>query len=223
LVTLADVSANVGYADGPKVNTVSMGATGVLRQLECDVDDAGVVSDSVENLVDLIRSSSASQDVIIVAGGGSERVIERIRAALGTLDGADLGQFASRPITVGQVGACTVLGIAGPGASLLASLVLFVRPLLLHRMGAAERVVPAFAVRAGFELSRRPGHGQWLYARLEADLEAGPVARVFRTGSDDMLGAMIGAEGLVELPGDCSRVTPGDRVNYLPLDLLTAA
>ena len=204
-------------------NSASMGAIGVLRQLSCDVEDFGYLHESFATLADFIAHGEASQDVLIVMGGTAARAIELTRTALRSVGGTELGQFSTRPVTVGQVGTCTVLGISGPGASLLVSLVLFVRPLLLHRMGAVEQAVVHFPVRAGFEFSRRPGRREWLYARLEADPETGPVARVFRTGSGDILGAMIAADGLVELPDDCSRVAPGDRVNYLPLDLLIAA
>lgn len=204
-------------------NSASMGAIGVLRQLNCEVEDFGCSPESAERLAEFIARAEASQDVLIVVGGTSTQAIEPVRAALHAVGGNELGQFSTRPVTVGQVGACTVLGISGPGASMLVSLVLFVRPLLLRRMGAAEQAVVHFPVRAGFEFSRRPGRPEWLYARLEADPDSGPIARVFRTGSADRLGAMIAADGLVELPDDCSRVAPGDRVNYLPLDLLIAA
>ncbi len=199
---------------------------GLLRRLGCAVTDLGILRDERDSLSSALQAAAASHDVLLTSGGvsvGTADLVKEVIAELGTIEFWRLAVKPGKPVTLGQIGDCQVLGLPGNPVSVMVSFLLFARPLLLRRMGAALAEPLRVPVRADFHLRRKPGRREWLRARLRLDPDQGLLATVYPTASSGALSSLCWAEGLVELAEDCAGVAPGDGVQYLPFGELGVA
>ena len=192
---------------------------GLLRRLGCAVTDLGILRDERDSLLSALRDAAARHDVLLTSGGvsvGTADLIKEVIAELGTIEFWRLAVKPGKPVTLGRIGDCQVLGLPGNPVSVMVSFLLFARPVLLRRMGMASVEPLRVPARADFHLRRKPGRREWLRARLRLDPAQGLLATVYPTASSGALSSLVWAEGLVELAEDCAGIAPGDGVQYLP-------
>ena len=192
---------------------------GLLRQLSCAVTDLGILRDERDDVLPVLREAAATHDVLLTSGGvsvGTADVVKDAIAELGRIEFWRLAIKPGKPVTFGWIDHCMVLGLPGNPVSVAVAFLLFARPLLLKRMGAAPAEPPRLRATADFQFRRKPGRREWLRARLRLDSERNPVVGIYHTNSSGALSSLAWADGLVELPEDCAGVAPGDGVEYLP-------
>lgn len=192
---------------------------GFLQRLGCIVTDLGILRDDRATVRAAVQEAAATHDVLLTSGGvsvGVADVVKDVIAELGEIAFWRLAIKPGKPVTFGRIQDCLVLGLPGNPVSVMVTLLMFARPLLLKRMGA-EPVEPLrMRVTADFTFHCKPGRREWLRARLRFDGERGPLASIYRSNSSGALSSLSWADGLVELAEDCSGVAPGDPVDYLP-------
>ncbi len=192
---------------------------GLLRRLGCNVTDLGILCDEREVVLPALREAAATHDVLLTSGGVSVGIADLVKdviAELGKIEFWRLAIKPGKPVTFGWIDHCTVLGLPGNPVSVAVAFLLFARPLLLRRMGAAPAEPPRLRATANFQFRRKPGRREWLRARLRLDSERNQVVSIYHTNSSGALSSLAWADGLVELPEDCAGVALGDAVEYLP-------
>jgi molybdopterin molybdotransferase len=147
---------------------------------------------------------------------GTADWVKDVIAELGKIEFWRLAVKPGKPVTFGWIGHCVVLGLPGNPVSVAVAFLLFARPLLLKRMGAEPTEPLRLRATADFQFRRKPGRREWLRARLRYDPERKPVVSIYHTHSAGALSSLAWADGLVELPEDCTGVARGDTVEYLP-------
>lgn len=192
---------------------------GLLRRLGCAVTDLGILRDDRAILLPALQAAAATHDVLLTSGGvsvGTADLVKDIIAELGTIDLWRLAIKPGKPVAFGRIGNCMTIGLPGNPVSAMVTLLLFARPLLLKRMGAEPAEPVRWQVSADFTFRRKPGRREWLRARLWFDSDRRPMATVYHTHSSGALSSLTWADGLVELPEECTGVASGDPVDYLP-------
>ncbi len=195
---------------------------GMLRETGCVVTDLGLLADDFDVLRNALQDAANSHDVVMTSGGvsvGKADLLKPVVDQLGEITAWKLAIKPGKPLMRGKIGDCLVIGLPGNPVSVLVSGLLYVMPLLRHVMGAdkSQTVPVRMPVRAGFEFSRGTGRREWLRARLIQNDDGEFEAEAFASTSSGMLSSMVWAEGLVEIPEDCGKVSKGDVVLYLPL------
>ncbi|MER2602601.1 MAG: gephyrin-like molybdotransferase Glp [Candidatus Competibacter phosphatis] len=192
---------------------------GLLRWLGCAVSDLGILRDRRDTMLPVLRDAAAAHDVLLTSGGvsvGTADLVKDVIAELGSIEFWRLAVKPGKPVTLGRIQDCLVLGLPGNPVSVMVSFLMFARPLLLKLMGARPVDAARLRVRADFQFRRKPGRREWLRARLRFDSDQALLAGIYHTNSSGALSSLCWADGLIELPEDCAGVAPGDTVDYLP-------
>ena len=192
---------------------------GLLQRLGCAVTDLGILRDDRAVILPAFREAAATHDVLLTSGGvsvGTADLVKDVIAELGRIEFWQLAVKPGKPVTFGRIGNGLVLGLPGNPVSVMVSFLMFARPLFLKLMGADPVEPVRLRAVANFAFRRKTGRREWLRARLQLDPERGPVVDIYPTNSSGALSSLSWADGLLELPEDCSGITPGDTVDYLP-------
>lgn len=197
-----------------------------LRRLGCAVTDLGILRDDLAQTTVTLRVAAATHDVLLTSGGVSVGSADFVRDAIAELGQIQFWRLAikpGKPLVLGRIGGCLILGLPGNPVSVAATFLLFARPLLQQMMGLAPAEPLRLAVTAAFSLRRKPGRREWLRARLRPGEPGQWLAELYPNQSSGALSSLVWADGLVELGEDCAEVAPGAVLDYLPLSALGLA
>ncbi|OAN62792.1 molybdopterin molybdotransferase MoeA [Sphingomonas sp. TDK1] len=130
--------AAMGHAQIPESNRIMLAAQ--LADLPIEIIDLGILPD---NLGALTRAFAEVQaDLLITSGGASVGDHDLVRPALeGAGARIDFWRIALRPgkpMMAGRRGDMVVLGLPGNPVSVFVTALLFAKPLIAHRSGAAD-------------------------------------------------------------------------------------
>ncbi|HWI79658.1 MAG TPA: gephyrin-like molybdotransferase Glp, partial [Ramlibacter sp.] len=90
--------------------------TALLRRLQCDVTDHGIVPDRLDATQQALRRAAADQDLILTCGGVSVGEEDHVKPAVQSLGSLDLWQIAmkpGKPFAYGRVGDAHFIGLPG--------------------------------------------------------------------------------------------------------------
>jgi len=192
---------------------------GLLRRLGCMVTDMHILRDDRSMILSSLRDAVLSHDVLLTSGGisvGTADLVKDIIAELGKIEFWRLAVKPGKPVAVGWIDNCMILGLPGNPVSVVVTYLMLVRPLLLKRMGSEAAEPLRLRALADFQFRRKPGRREWLRARLSLNAEQQLIVSIYHTNSSGALSSLSWADGLVELPEDCVGVASGDEVMYLP-------
>lgn len=184
-----------------------------LQRLECEVIDAGILADDLEQT----RAALAGLghvDLIVSTGGVSVGEADFLGHALredGELDLWKLAIKPGKPLTFGHYRGVPVLGLPGNPASTLVTFALLARPYLLRRQGVQAVTPLQFQVPAAFAWTRAGTRREYLRARLEQGR-----ALPYRNQSSGVLRSAVWADGLIEVR-EGTTLAEGDAVTFIPL------
>lgn len=192
---------------------------GLLRRLGCAVTDLGILRDERDLVFPVLRDAAVAHDMLLTSGGvsvGTADLVKDVIAELGKIEFWRLAVKPGKPVTFGWIDNCLILGLPGNPVSVAVAFLMFARSLLLKLMGAEPAEPLRLRAQADFQFRRKPSRREWLRARLRYDPEQKPVVSIYHTNSSGALSSLSWADGLVELPEDCTGIVPGDVVDYLP-------
>ena len=140
---------------------------------------------------------------------------------LGALD--DLGtrhlwQLAvkpGRPMLMGQIGDCVVVGLPGNPVAAMVCALLYVRPILALLEGATPRPPRRYPLSAAFSIKSKPDRREFLRGHIEGSGLDARVQKFARDGSGLITG-LREADGLIEVPEAMTRVEEGDTIGFIP-------
>ena len=192
---------------------------GLLDELGCEVDDLGILQDSVGAVCAALADAAASHDLIMTSGGVSTGEEDHVRAAVEALGAIHFWRLAirpGRPLALGQVGRVPFIGLPGNPVAVMVTFMRFARPAILRLAGAADVAPKTFPVRAGFAYRKKVSRREWLRVSLHTDEAGMPYVTKFPRDGAGILSSMVGSDGLLELPEDLAAVEEGATVDFLP-------
>lgn len=184
-----------------------------LERLGCDVIDAGILPDDLEQTRTRL-AGLGHVDLILSTGGVSVGEADFLGIALreeGELALWKLAIKPGKPLTFGHFRGVPVIGLPGNPASTLVTFALLARPYLLRCQGVAEVEPLRFEVPAGFTWPKPGNRREYLRGRIEQGR-----AIIYRNQSSGVLRSAAWAQGLVEVL-EGTTLEMGDRVNFIPL------
>ncbi len=191
----------------------------MLKRLNVDLLDLGVVADKPELMREVLQHAAATCDVVITSGGvsvGEADYIKPLLQEMGVMSFWKISMKPGRPLAFGHLDHAVFFGLPGNPVAVMVTFYQFVAPALLRLSGQDPQ--PAFTLvarcrhtirkRAGrFEFQRgimQPvGQGQW------------QVSNVGQQGSG-ILTSMSRANCFILLDEHCDGVAAGDQVEVQP-------
>ncbi|MBN2692733.1 MAG: molybdopterin molybdotransferase MoeA [Burkholderiaceae bacterium] len=198
---------------------------GMLERLGCDIIDLGVVPDNPQAVEAALHTATTCADVVITSGGVSVGEADYLRSTLSRMGEVVFWRIAmrpGRPLAFGQLRAnahkAWLFGLPGNPVAVMVTFYAFVRPALLHCMGASPQPQPMLRAVSAQTLRKKPGRTEYQRGLLTA-LPDGrwQVSAIGNQGSG-VLSSMSQAHGLIMLHHDQSTVQAGDLVDVLLFD-----
>jgi len=191
----------------------------LLEGLGCVVDDLGILADSADGIRDALAQAAGAHDVVITSAGVSTGEEDHVRGAVEALGRLHFWRIAirpGRPLAFGQIGGTPFIGLPGNPVAVMVTFMRFARPALLLLGGATAIDPPLFRVPASFDYRKKAGRREWLRASLAPGADGALRAEKFARDGAGILSSMVGADGLVELAEELTRIEPGTMVDFLP-------
>jgi molybdopterin molybdotransferase len=188
-----------------------------LRELGCEVIDAGILPDRPAQTRLKLEQLQVSADLILTTGGVSAGDADCLGQVLRDSGKPLLWKLAikpGKPLTVGHFGKVPVIGLPGNPTSALVTFGLLARPYLLRVQGVEDVMPLSFTVNAGFDWHKVGSRREYLRVKLEA----GRAVLYSNQSSGVLLGATW-ADGLVEIPENSTH-NLGDPLRFIPFNEL---
>lgn len=206
-------------APGAIYNSNRFTLRALLENLGCEVQDLGIVPDSLDATRAVLRQAANGNDLIITSGGVSVGEEDHIKPAVEAEGKLNMWQIAvkpGKPLAFGEVGQAFFIGLPGNPVSSFVTFLLFVRPFLLRLQGAD---VPAQArgmqLRADFNWPKADRRNEFLRAKLN---EKGGLD-LFPNQGSAVLTSTVWGDGLVDNPPG-NPIAAGDVVRFIPFSEL---
>jgi molybdopterin molybdotransferase len=193
--------------------------TGLFRMLGCDIEDLGIVPDTLEATRAALRHAAATSDLIVTSGGVSVGEEDHVKPGVDAEGRLDLWRIAmkpGRPLAFGAVrraggGEASFIGLPGNPVSSFVTFVLFVRPFVLRLQGATAVEPRSYAMRADFDWPKPDARREFL--RVKSNADGG--LDLFPNQSSGVLTSTVWGDGLVDNPAKHA-IRRGDTVRFLP-------
>ena len=189
---------------------------GLLQSVDCEVIDLGIVPDTLEATLDVLKRAAAVADLVITSGGVSVGEEDYVRIALeqlGELTMWRINMKPGKPVAFGKVDNALFLGLPGNPVSVFVTFIVFARPLILKMQGAENYFSNELSIRSGFEW-KGIKREEYLRVRIRHD-EAGAYAELYPHQGSGVLSSASWADGLAIVePGKA--ISVGDVLKYIP-------
>ena len=195
---------------------------GLLQAMNCEVNDLGIVPDTLEATLDVLKTAAADADLVVTSGGVSVGEEDYVRIALEQLGELSMWRIAmkpGKPVAFGKVDNALFIGLPGNPVSVYVTFLVFARSLILKMQGAEDHNAQATAVVAGFDW-RKVDRQEYLRVRLSR-IDGKPVAALYPHQGSGVLSSVSWADGIVEVPLHKS-ISKGDLIDYFPFEGLIA-
>ena len=192
---------------------------GMLKRVEADFIDLGVVPDDPQQIRQAFLDGSRAGDMLITSAGasvGEADFIQQILAELGEVNFWKMAMKPGRPLAFGKVGITPFFGLPGNPVSVMVTFYKFVRPALIKMSGQIKDRHYSFKARAAKPLRKRPGRAEFQRGIL-SQAEDGSL-EVVSTGDQGsgILHSMSISDCFIFLPAEQGNVEQGDWVSVEP-------
>lgn len=193
---------------------------GLLARLGVEVIDMGVMRDEPALLRAAFSRAAAQADAVITSGGVGVGEADHTRAILQELGEVAFWRIAmrpGRPLAAGRIGAtqgsALLLGLPGNPVAAMVSFLAFVRPVLLHMMGARDTAAPPpLLARSEHALRKKPGRTEYQRGIVTCQPDGSLSVRSTGHQGSGVLSSMTQANGLIVLGHAQADVAAGDLV-----------
>lgn len=197
----------------------------LLQAGGCEVQDLGIVGDTLAATRQALREAALQADLIITSGGvsvGEEDHLKPAAEAEGSIENWQIAIKPGKPLALGRIRrpdgtAALLIGLPGNPVSSYVTYLLTVSTALRAMQGMNPALPAGLPMRADFDWPKPDKRREFLRARLNAD----GGLDLFANQSSGVLTSAVWADGLIDNPGG-QAVARGDTVRFLPLSELVA-
>jgi molybdopterin molybdotransferase len=207
--------------EGAIYNSNRYTLAGLLRSMNMELIDCGIVADDPEATATALLDAAARADCVITSGGVSVGEEDHVKSQVERLGRLDLWKLAikpGKPLAFGSIGDTPFIGLPGNPTSVFVTFCLIARPFLLKMQGVAEPEPPRLQARADFVVKKAGVRQDYLRVTVESTTE-GLVASKFSNQSSGVLSSVSHSNALAVIPPGAT-VAQGDRVEVILLDLI---
>ena len=222
-VAVLSTGDEVAEPGGPKAagqiydsNRITL--TTLVRQLECEAVDLGIVPDVREALREHLLHASRTADVVLTSGGvsvGQYDLVKDVLAEIGDIDFWQVNMTPGRPLAPGVIGGAYFFGLPGNPVASTVAFLLFVRPALWKLMGKRALEVPRFTATCTSAIRKKAGRMEYKRGVLRFGEGGWEVSTTGAQGSG-ILRSMVLGNCLIVLEEERGSVKEGDVVTVEP-------
>ena len=185
-----------------------------LREMGVPVLDLGIVGDDVQALRHAFTDAAGGADVVVSTGGVSMGDHDHVKAILSDRGSVQFWRVAmqpAKPFAFGSIDGVPFFGLPGNPVSTFVAFEQFVRPGLLHMMGATALLRPRIVGTMGEDVDTSPDKEVFLRVLLADDGDRYVALRSGGQGSN-VLSALAAADAFAVIPVGVGKVSAGDDV-----------
>lgn len=192
----------------------------LLRQMQCDTSDLGVVEDNLQAVQDKLAQAALEHDLILTSGGvsvGEEDHVKNAVSHLGELTLWKLAMKPGKPLAFGRIkrsngkGYAWFIGLPGNPVATFVTFLMVAKPFLQKLGGQSVTSVPCLPLKAGFSAQTKNRREFW-----RARVNAQGSVELYPNQSSGVLTSMVWAQGFIDVPAN-TQVNAGDTVKYISL------
>jgi molybdenum cofactor synthesis domain-containing protein len=186
----------------------------MLDQLRIPTIDLGIIGDDLASLRSAYRQAADEADLIISTGGVSMGDFDFVKQILGETGSVEFWRVAmqpAKPFAFGAVDGVPLFGLPGNPVSTFVAFEQFVRPALLHMMGATKLLRPRISGTMGEDVVTSDAKEVFLRVMLAHD-DGGFVALKSGAQGSNVLSALANADAFAVVPAGEADVSAGEPV-----------
>ncbi len=185
-----------------------------LEEFGAVVVDYGIVPDDPAVLNQTLGHAARNADVVVTSGGvsmGEYDLIKQELAALGTVEFWQVAMQPAKPFAFGSLGGTPLFGLPGNPVSVFVAFEQFLRPALLHMMGATHLFRPRMTAVAGESITTDPAKTVFVRATVTRE---GSALIASRSGGQqsNVLSALAAADAFAVVPRGVATIDVGKEV-----------
>ena len=208
-------------AEGEVYDSNRYSLYGMLKRLDVDLLDMGVVRDDAGAVRSALTEAADMADVVITSGGVSVGEADYIKPVLeetGAIDFWKIAMKPGRPLTYGRIGNSRFFGLPGNPVAVMVTFYQFVQPALKYLVSGHVSEPLLLTATSESGIRKRPGRYEFQRGIYRQD-EAGTfsVGKTGKQGSGVLM-SMSRANCFILLPEDCDGIAAGESVTIQPFD-----
>ena len=187
---------------------------GLLAELSIPIIDLGIIGDDPDTLRSAYREAASAADIVVSTGGVSMGDYDYVKQVLGETGSVEFWKVAmqpAKPFAFGDVDGVPLFGLPGNPVSTFVAFEQFVRPALLHMMGATHILRPRIRGTMGEDIATSAEKEVFVRVLLADDDGRFVALRSGGQGSN-VLSALAAADALAVIPVGVGSVSAGDDV-----------
>lgn len=192
---------------------------GMLRRLDVDFIDFGVIPDQRERVEDAFQRAIAGADVLVTTGGVSVGEADFVKETLEKLGQVGFWKIAmkpGRPLAFGRINDCQFFGLPGNPVSAMVTFYQFVQPALLRMMGIDDVTPKYLYLSSETALKKRAGRLEFQRGVISSTDNGEMVVRSTGAQGSGILSSMGEANCFIELPLETEKIEAGELVKVQP-------
>jgi molybdopterin molybdotransferase len=189
---------------------------GALEELGVDVVDLGIVGDDAGDLRQRLAAGAAAGDVVVTSGGvsmGEYDLVKHLLAELGSVDFWKVAMKPAKPFAFGRIAETPFFGLPGNPVSVAVAFEQFLRPALLHMMGATALFRPRVRGMIEEHVHTDPEKAVFLRVRITAGADGVYRVRLSGGQGSNILTALAAADAFAVIPVGTADVAAGSMVD----------
>lgn len=187
----------------------------VLEDLGVPIVDLGIIGDDPDDLRSAYEEAASKADLVISTGGVSMGDYDYVKQVLGELGTVDFWKVAiqpGRPFAFGTINGVPLFGLPGNPVSTFVSFEQFVRPAILHMMGANNLLRTQIAGTMGEDVKTNPDKTVFVRVMLAQDTDGRFVAVKSGGQGSNMHSSLATADAFAAVPVGVGSLSAGDDV-----------
>jgi molybdopterin molybdotransferase len=186
-----------------------------FAELGIPIVDLGIIGDDPDVLRAAYERASEEADVVLSTGGvsmGDYDFVKQILGELGTVDFWKVAMQPGKPFAFGSINGVPLFGLPGNPVSTFVSFEQFVRPALLHMMGATNVARTQIIGTMGEDVHTNGAKTVFLRVMLAQDSDGSFVAIQSGGQGSNIHSSLVTADAFAVVPVGTGSLSAGDDV-----------
>ncbi len=195
----------------------------LLKRLDVEVVDFGIVPDDLAQLTDVFTQADQQADVVITSGGvsvGEADYTKTVLQKLGKIDFWKLAIKPGKPFAFGHLPNSYFVGLPGNPVSAMVTLHQLAVPLLRKIAGETAKIPLRLNAITTQKIRKRPGRTDFQRGVYEVDATGQLKVSLNGAQGSGVLSSMSGANCYIILQQERAAVEVGEQVTIEPFDEL---